>query len=64
MGSGGWWGSVAGTGQGVVGWVRWGRPAEGLSGWLSPHPLRHHCLEGGSPVGSLEEGETGAGEEE
>ena len=63
-GQGGWWGSIAGTGQGVVRWVRQGQPAAGLSGWPSLPPLHHRCLEGGSPGGSLEDGGRGAGEED
>lgn len=58
------WGSETGTGQGMVRWVRQGPPAAGLSGWPSPHPHHHHCLGGDSPGGSLEEGMTGAGQEE
>lgn len=38
-----------------------GPPAAGLSGWLSPHPRRHHCLGGDSPGGSLEEGDGNRG---
>lgn len=40
----------------MAGWLRRASPAAGLSGWLSPHPRRHHCLGGDSLEGSLRPG--------